>query len=103
MDEKVVTGTIKSYRPNIVLNAADKAEQEPEKAFAISCDGVRNLALACAYIKISLLHISIDYVFHAGTNLPGQYSSCQQKLTTVLRLRSMRFRPVNTRHQLVDP
>lgn len=61
---------------NVVINAAaytavDKAEDEPEKAFAVNCDGVRNLALACKTHNIPLIHISTDYVF-AGDKI-GAY------------------------------
>lgn len=56
------------YRPDLVINAAaytqvDRAESEREQAFAINCDGVRNLADACALRELPLLHVSTDYVF----------------------------------------
>lgn len=51
-----------------VINAAaytavDKAEQEPELAFAVNRDGPAHLAAACARLNIPLLHISTDYVY----------------------------------------
>ncbi len=53
---------------NAVINAAaytavDRAEQEPESAFAVNRDGPAHLAAACARLGIPLLHISTDYVF----------------------------------------
>ena len=53
---------------DVVINAAaytavDKAEDEPEAAFATNCEGAGNLAMACAHRGIPLLHISTDYVF----------------------------------------
>jgi dTDP-4-dehydrorhamnose reductase len=53
---------------DVLINAAaytavDKAEDEPEIAYAVNCDGVENLALACSEYNIPLLHISTDYVF----------------------------------------
>ena len=43
--------------------AVDRAEDEPEQAFRINADGVRNLALVARLKKACLLHISTDYVF----------------------------------------
>jgi dTDP-4-dehydrorhamnose reductase len=43
--------------------AVDRAEDEPEKAFRINAEGVRNLAGAARQKNASLLHISTDYVF----------------------------------------
>ena len=53
---------------DVAINAAaytavDKAEQEPELAFAVNRDGPAHLAAACARSHIPLLHISTDYVF----------------------------------------
>lgn len=51
-----------------VVNAAaytdvDRAEQEPEAAWALNRDGPAVLASACAKAGIPLVHISSDYVF----------------------------------------
>ncbi len=43
--------------------AVDKAEDEPEKAFAINARGVENLAQLCKKQRVSMIHISTDYVF----------------------------------------
>ena len=43
--------------------AVDQAEDEPEKAFRINAEGVRNLAWVARQKKSRLLHISTDYVF----------------------------------------
>lgn len=63
-----VDSFIRVSKPDIVINAAaytavDKAESEPELAYAINCSGVTFLAQACADNNIPLLHISTDYVF----------------------------------------
>ena len=55
-------------RPAAVINAAaytavDKAESEPEAAFALNRDAPAALARACAEAKIPLIHFSTDYVF----------------------------------------
>ncbi|MFA7203991.1 MAG: dTDP-4-dehydrorhamnose reductase [Candidatus Caldatribacteriota bacterium] len=41
----------------------DKAELEPEKAFRINKDGVKNIALFSAEREINLIHFSTDYIF----------------------------------------
>jgi dTDP-4-dehydrorhamnose reductase len=55
-------------KPDLVINAAaytavDKAESEPELAFAVNRDGPAALAEACQVIGAPLIHVSTDYVF----------------------------------------
>lgn len=73
-DARTVENTLASSRPQAVINAAaytavDRAEKEPERAFAVNRDGPAHLAAACAQLEIPLLHISTDYVF-SGHKLP---------------------------------
>ncbi len=63
-----VAATVARERPDIVVNAAaytavDRAESEPEIAWATNCTGPANLAAACREAAIPLVHISTDYVF----------------------------------------
>ncbi|MDO6639193.1 dTDP-4-dehydrorhamnose reductase [Shewanella sp. 5_MG-2023] len=63
-----VNKIVNEFKPNIIVNAAaytavDKAEQEPELAYAINRDGPLNLALAANYVNAAIIHISTDYVF----------------------------------------
>lgn len=51
--------------------AVDRAEDEPEQAFRINGDGVRNLALLAREKGARFLHISTDYVFDGRKE--GQY------------------------------
>jgi len=58
-----------------VINCAaytdvDGAQSHREEAFAVNCDGARNVARACARKKIRLLHFSTDYVFNGYRNVP---------------------------------
>jgi len=53
---------------SLVVNAAaytavDKAESDPEAAFAVNETGPASLAAACRKKEIPLIHISTDYVF----------------------------------------
>ncbi len=68
-----VQNAMREFQPDIVINAAaytnvDKAEEETERAYAINCDGVRNLAQSCKSFAIPLMHISTDYVFDGTKN-----------------------------------
>jgi dTDP-4-dehydrorhamnose reductase len=67
-DAQAVESVVKQIQPDVIINAAaytavDKAEQEPERAFAINRDGAANLARAAKQINAAILHISTDYVF----------------------------------------
>jgi dTDP-4-dehydrorhamnose reductase len=41
----------------------DRAESEPDAAWAANCVGPGNIAAACCKLGIPLIHISTDYVF----------------------------------------
>ena len=74
-DLNQVREVLSSYMPTVLVNCAaytavDKAEEEPEKANLVNGLGVRNLALACRKLDISLVHISTDYVFNGNTDTP---------------------------------
>lgn len=61
--------------PRLLINCAaytavDKAESEPEAAFAANRDGPANLADECKRLGIPLIHISTDYVFNGKSNRP---------------------------------
>lgn len=62
-------------RPDVVVNAAaytavDKAEDEPEAAYAINAEGVANLARACRDRGMPLIHLSTDFVFDGAKGAP---------------------------------
>jgi len=59
---------LQDLRPDVVVNCAaynfvDKAEAEPEAAFAVNAWAVRNLAAVCRDLECTLVHFSTDYVF----------------------------------------
>ncbi|MBU3680518.1 MAG: dTDP-4-dehydrorhamnose reductase [Flavobacterium sp.] len=65
----------KKHKPTFCINAAaytavDKAESEPEKAYAINAEGVRNLAEVCLKNQTVLLHVSTDFVFDGLKKTP---------------------------------
>jgi dTDP-4-dehydrorhamnose reductase len=67
-DPSLVSKEVSKADVSLVVNAAaytavDRAESEPELAFAVNRDGPSYLAAACAEARIPLIHISTDYVF----------------------------------------
>jgi dTDP-4-dehydrorhamnose reductase len=62
-------------KPDAIINAAaytavDKAETEPQQAFAINCDGAAAMARAAAALDIPIVQISTDYVFSGKKSSP---------------------------------
>lgn len=62
-------------KPHVCINAAaytavDKAESEPEKAFAINAAGAANIANVCKTFSATLIHISTDFVFDGTKRTP---------------------------------
>jgi dTDP-4-dehydrorhamnose reductase len=76
-------------RPEVIFNCAaynfvDRAESEPEAAFAVNAWGVRHLAAICRDLNCVLVHYSTNYVFgldderrtpYVETDLPGPISA----------------------------
>jgi dTDP-4-dehydrorhamnose reductase len=80
-DPSSVSHSLDAVRPDWVINAAaytavDRAESEPDLAFAINRNGVGDLAAAAARHDAPLIHISTDYVFD-GTK-PGAYTEADK-------------------------
>ena len=70
-----IENTIAKTQPSLVINAAaytnvDRAETEPELAFAVNKTGTANLAQSCRERQIPLIHISTDYVFNGKKGKP---------------------------------
>lgn len=67
-DRAAVRSVVADIRPDVIVNAAaytavDRAEQEPELAFAANADGVSHLVGAAREVDARLVHMSTDYVF----------------------------------------
>ncbi len=74
-DPQAVKQVLTTSKAQIVINAAaytavDRAEQEPELAFAANRDGPAYLATVCAGLGLPLIHISTDYVFDGRNTKP---------------------------------
>lgn len=67
-DPEAVSEVIKQYLPDAVIHCAaytkvDKAQEEPERCWAVNAQGTRNIAAVCGELDIKMLYISTDYVF----------------------------------------
>ena len=67
-DPDGIARALDRVEPRAVINAAaytavDRAESEPEEAYALNRDGPAHLARACAERRLPLIHISTDQVF----------------------------------------
>ncbi len=61
--------TVRREHPDLVINlaaytAVDRAESEPQAAWAVNCAGAAHLAAACDESGAPLVHLSTDYVFN---------------------------------------
>jgi dTDP-4-dehydrorhamnose reductase len=74
-DPVAVDMVIGRHKPGLVINlaaytAVDRAESEPELAWAVNCGGAANVAAACSETGTPLIHLSTDYVFDGYKNEP---------------------------------
>lgn len=65
--------------PDVVVSAAaytavDRAEDEPDLAYAVNAEGPRALARAAARLGVPLIHLSTDYVFDGSKQEPWSES-----------------------------
>jgi dTDP-4-dehydrorhamnose reductase len=76
----VLRAVLADLQPTVVLNCAaynfvDRAESDPDAAFAVNAWGVRSLATICRDLDCTLVHFSSDYVFGLD---PGRTSPYQE-------------------------
>ena len=74
-DAAAVRQSLAAVRPDAVVNTAaytavDRAEAEPEAAFAVNRDGAAHLAAACDAAGVPVVHVSTDYVFDGAKGAP---------------------------------
>jgi dTDP-4-dehydrorhamnose reductase len=72
-DSASIDAAIAAHQPAALINAAaytavDKAESEPDLAFAVNETGASNLAAAAHAAGLPIIHISTDYVFAGDTD-----------------------------------
>ena len=74
-DGDSVMDFILKSNPDSVINSAaytdvDGCESNPDLAYNVNGEGVKNLALACREVDCPLVHISTDYVFNGQNDRP---------------------------------
>jgi dTDP-4-dehydrorhamnose reductase len=70
-----IVAAVEEARPDVLVSAAaytqvDRAEAEPELAFAINERGARSLARAARELAVPIIHLSTDYVFDGQKSEP---------------------------------
>ena len=78
-DADSVAEALKQADADVVVNTAaynfvDRAEEEPDRAFAVNAIGPQNLAVWCAAHDAPLVHVSTDYVFGRDAGRSAPYS-----------------------------
>jgi dTDP-4-dehydrorhamnose reductase len=81
-----IAAFIKKSEPDWLINCAaynfvDKAESEPEKALMVNSTAVKNIAEAIKGSECRFIHVSSDYVFDGGSNMPYNESSVANPLS----------------------
>jgi dTDP-4-dehydrorhamnose reductase len=73
--EEAIINALEAAEPDLIVSAAaytqvDKAESEPELAFAVNEAGPRAIARAARDLGVPLVHLSTDYVFDGAKAAP---------------------------------
>jgi len=76
-DKKAVGELIKSFYPDVIINAAaftnvDLCETEKELSWKVNADGPKYIAFYAGAIDAHLIHISTDYVFNGKAGPYGE-------------------------------
>lgn len=74
-DPKNAEAVFAALKPDLIVSAAahtavDKAESEPDLAFAINAVGAGAVAKAAAALGVPVIHLSTDYVFDGSKPTP---------------------------------
>jgi len=74
-DPDRIVSVVRSVRPEVIINAAaytavDRAESEPDAAYAINSAAVTILADQAKRVQALLIHYSTDYVFDGTKDAP---------------------------------
>ena len=71
----LVEARVSAFRPQVIINAAaytavDRAESEPDAAFAVNGQGAANLARAARTVGAYCIQVSTDFVFDGAQSRP---------------------------------
>jgi dTDP-4-dehydrorhamnose reductase len=75
LQRDLIERALTDFAPDLVINpaaytAVDRAESEPELAFAVNRDGAGNVAKGAQRLNIPIIHLSTDYVFDGRKRSP---------------------------------
>lgn len=104
-----ITRAMTDFRPDVIINTAaytavDKAETEPDAAFALNRDGARLLAEAAHRRGAAIIHVSTDYVFDGAKPTPYLEDDATAPLNVYGRSKlegELAVRAANPRHAIV--
>ncbi len=104
-----ITRAMTDFRPDVIINTAaytavDKAETEPDAAFALNRDGARLLAEAAHRRGAAIIHVSTDYVFDGAKPTPYREDDPTAPLNVYGRSKlegELAVRAANPRHAIV--
>jgi len=76
-DRAATHAALREIKPQVVIHCAaytavDRAESEPEQAFAVNENGTRHVAEYCAEHGAWLIYVSTDYVFDGAGDIPWE-------------------------------
>lgn len=74
-DPSRLVSAVENIHPSIIINPAayinvDRAEEEPDLAFAINSRAAGAIAAAAEKLRIPIIHLSTDYVFDGNKSTP---------------------------------
>lgn len=74
-DARAVNALVTVQQPAVIINCAaytavDRAEQEPERVYAVNATATGHLATAAAAVDARMIHVSTDFVFGASHGAP---------------------------------
>jgi dTDP-4-dehydrorhamnose reductase len=74
-DRSSIRAQVHTHQPDVIVNAAaytnvDRAETEPDAAFAVNTDGPAHLAECARDLGADFVHISTDFVFDGTLSRP---------------------------------
>ena len=89
-DERAVAATLERELPDAVLHCAaftavDRAECEPDLAFAVNATGTAHVARACARTGARFVYVSTDYVFDGSAERPYRPDDTPNPLSVYAR------------------
>lgn len=92
-DEQAVHQFISNYNPDVVMHnaawtAVDKAEEMPDKVYAVNALGTKYIAQACKEVNAKMIYISTDYVFDGKGDKPFEIDSPKKGLSVYGKTKS---------------